>query len=88
MSQYGWHIDSFSTPIADLKHDQRTALNVLRCIAKNPRVSTFDMSEQYRWLPGLISACITRNWITEQDEPYPWHRYALTDAGREAMGAA
>lgn len=77
------HIDTFSGPAADLPRGQRTPENVLAALKKNPRVSTFDMSE-CRWLRGCLDELKCRGLIVEQDEPYPWHRFKVRDA--EARG--
>lgn len=74
-------MDSFSGAAADLKPRQRTSENVLSVLATRPRVSTWDMSE-HCWLRTIIADLKKRNLIEEMAEPYPWHRYALTDAGR------
>ena len=81
------HIDSFSGAAADLKPRERTAENVLAVLAKSPRVSTWDMSG-LAWLRNIIGDLKQRGLIVKVDEPYPWCRYALTDAGRAAQERA
>lgn len=77
-------LDSFSGAAADLKKGQRSAENVLTVLAKNPRVSTWDM--EAAWLRGAIAQLQRDGPITEdKSEPYPWHRYAITAAGRAAL---
>lgn len=78
-------IDSFSGPVTDLKPDHRTERHVLAALHKRPRVSTFDMSE-LGWLRTILADLKRKGWIDEKDEPYPWHYYALTDAGRAELG--
>ncbi len=82
--KYRIYLDSFSGAAADLKKGQRTIENVLAVLANHPRVSTWDMSENL-WLWRLIGELKRDGLVAELDEPYPWHRFALTDAGRAAM---
>ena len=81
------YIDSFSGAASDLKAGQRTAENVLKALATAPRVSTWDMSE-HAWLCSCVATLKKRDLITEEIEPYPWHRYALTHAGNVLIGRA
>lgn len=69
---------------AELKRGQRNSENVLAVLAKHPRVSTWDMSE-LSWLRAAIDDLERRGLIESRDESYPWHRYAVTDAGRLAL---
>lgn len=79
------YLDSFSGAAADLKKDCRTKENVLAALEQHPRVSTWDMSEN-PWLCRIIRDMKRKGLIVEDDkEPYPWHRYALTDTGRMAF---
>ena len=55
-------------------------LDALRVLADDPRVSTFERGPA--WLESLLSDLKFAGLIVELDEPYPWHRYALTDAGK------
>lgn len=82
--RYNIFLDSFSGALADLKTKQRTEENALAILAEHPRVSTWDMSEN-RWLCGLIDGLKQNGLIVEQTEPYPWHRFALTDKGRAKL---
>lgn len=77
-------ICSFSSPAAELPRGRRTPDQVLICLASNPRVSTFDMSEK-RWLWRSVKSLLADKLIEEIKESYPWHRYRLTDAGRAAL---
>jgi len=80
------HIDSFSGSAAELRPSERTPGHVLRTLARDPRVSTFDMSESRR-LAGCIDALTQAEYIkSDPSEPYPWHRYTITDKGRERLG--
>ena len=76
-------IDNFSSALADLKKDKRTEGNALALMAKHPRVSTWDMSA--KWLRGLIDTLKRKGYIVEHDEPYPWHRFEVTEAGNERL---
>lgn len=77
-------IDSFSGALVDLKKPQRTEATALSVLHKHPRVSTWDMSECV-WVRDLIEDLKHKKLIEELAEPYPWHRYALTDAGLAAL---
>ena len=81
------YLDSFSGPASDLKPSQRHPQSVLRVLAKHPRLSTWDMSE-HAWLQGCISSLERSKQIVRLDEPYPWHRWELTDVGRQALEEA
>ena len=78
------HIDSFSGPASDLKRGHRSSENVLAVLSTQPRVSTWDMGE-HDWLRSCIADLRKRGLIVEAAQPYPWHRYELTDAGRLLM---
>lgn len=71
-------LDSFSGSILDLKPKQRTKENALAVLAKDPRVSTWDMSE-YPWVRNLIEDLLRDGKIVAEDEPYPWHRYRIVN---------
>lgn len=87
---YRVFIDSFSGDLAELKRGKRTPENALAVLDRSPMVSTWDMSEN-KWLYRLICDLKHEGLIVEQEQPYPWHRYKLTDAGkarhRMAIGA-
>ena len=73
---------SFSGDAADLPKRGRNVLGLLRVLARHPRVSTWDMSEK-AWLRSLVAQARRQNLIeADASEPYPWHRYTLTGAGR------
>lgn len=75
------HIDSFSGAAAELKRGHRNSEDVLAALAKNPRISTWDMSE-LPWLRSAIDDLKRRGLIiAEREEPYPWNKYSLTDDG-------
>jgi hypothetical protein len=53
---------------------------VLAVLKRNPRVSTFDMSET-PWLRWCIDILKSAGQIDEdKDEPYPWHLYIVQKA--------
>lgn len=80
-----FHIDSFRGALAELPKGRRTELDALRVLAEHPRVSAFDLSEA-PWLHRLVRG-MQRAGLIEQDraEPYPWHRFNITDKGRAML---
>ena len=86
MNETRIYIDSFSGSAAELHPSQRTPGHVLQTLTRDPRVSTFDLSE-LRWLAGCIYTLTQAEYINSApSEPYPWHRYTITDKGREQLG--
>lgn len=80
--------DSFSGPAAQLPPSHRTPAGVLSALQRNPRVSTWDMSET-PWLRGCIDALKSSGQIVEdKDEPYPWHLYYITARKQEGKPPA
>jgi len=78
----GVHIDSFSHPtVSDLKKSMRHENGVLYALNYYPRVSTWDMSEN-PWLCKIIKSLEEKDFIVPLDEPYPWHKWELTEAGK------
>ncbi len=70
-------IDSFSGGAANLKPRDRTPNGVLAALQRDPRVSTFDLSE-LPWLRGCIDILKRDGRITEdKTEPYPWHKFNI-----------
>jgi hypothetical protein len=70
---------SFTSPVADLKRHQRTPDGILEALRKNPRVSTFDLSE-YAWLRNGVKDLEHRGMVSvDEKEPYPWVRFVLHD---------
>lgn len=81
----GVRIDSFSGAAADLPKGQREASDVLRVLLNHPRVSTWDMSET-PWLCGRITELQRAGLVSDdKSEPYPWHRFNVTEAGRRLL---
>lgn len=77
-------IDCFSGALADLPKGTRTAENALRVLVGHPRVSTFDRGPA--WLESLLSDLKSKGLIVEdRNEPYPWCRFVLTEAGKDAI---
>lgn len=79
-----FHIDSFSGEASELPKGKRTMENLLRVLARDPLVSCWDMGE-YRWLRNLIFDGIKAGLLESADQPYPWCRYILTEAGRARL---
>ena len=74
------YLDSFSGTAAQLPRGKRTSEHVLAALRINPRVSTFDLSEN-KWLWRCISDLKESGQITQdEDEPYPWHLYYVQSA--------
>lgn len=72
-------LDSFSGAAADLKPSERTSDNVLAALRRDPRISTWDMSEQ-PWLYRCIKDLINDGLIIEdKNEPFPWHRFIIKE---------
>jgi len=75
----GLKVDFFSGAAAALKGHNRTPENVLACLRNNPRVSTWDMDAD--WLRECLRILESQGRIREdREEPYPWHRFIVTDA--------
>jgi len=79
-------IDSFSGGLLELKRNDRTTINALSVLQKNPKVSTFEMTE--KWKQGqevweFIGDLIQREFITAIKSPYPWHKYKVTKKGQD-----
>lgn len=74
------YLDSFSGAAASLPPRERTPADILRKLVTHPRVSTWDMGD-HPWLRDGIADLKRRGLITEADEPYPWHKYAVTETG-------
>jgi hypothetical protein len=79
------HLDSFSGSAIDLPRGKRSEIDVLRALFNDPRVSCWDRGA--RWLDSAIRALQQAGLIAEQAS-YPWYRYALTDAGLNAIAGA
>lgn len=63
----------------------RTPAHALRVLADDPRVSTFERGTP--WLESLLDELKAGGLVIEDGgEPYPWHRFDLTDAGRRLLG--
>lgn len=72
-------LDTFSGAAAELKRGQRSPENVLDALRRDPRISTWDMSE-HPWLCRCIDDLKRTGSITEdKNEPYPWHRFIIKE---------
>ena len=77
-------IDSFSGGLGDLPKGKRTVMDALRVLADDPRVSTFERGPA--WIEALLSDLQFHGLVIEDKaEPYPWHRFKLTEAGRKMI---
>ena len=77
-------IDSFTGALGDLPKGGRSIENALRALQTNPRVSTFERGPA--WLESLIREMLSSGVIVNvPDEPYPWHRFALTELGLKVL---
>ncbi len=75
------HFDSFSGAVADLsRKEQGDPGKILMALTKNPRVSTWDMSESSN-LRSSLRFLLDNGMIEELEEPYPWHRFQIIDKG-------
>jgi hypothetical protein len=76
-------IDSFSGLAAELRGAHRTSAHVLRALAHDPKVSTWDMDAM--WLRNAIDKLKRLGLIEAVAAAYPWHRYAVTEAGHKHL---
>ncbi len=78
------HIDSFTGSLGELPQGKRTTMQALQVLAADSRVSTFERGP--RWLESLLDELRVAGLVAEDlAEPYPWHRFNLTDAGRAML---
>lgn len=79
-------IDSFSGSLGELPKGRRTLVYALAVLADDPRVSTFERGAG--WLELLLHELqFNKLVIEDKAEPYPWHRFNLTDAGRQMLAS-
>lgn len=79
-------MDSFSGAMAELPRGRRTLMHALAALERDPRVSTFERGAV--WLESLIRELLTQGLaIEDKAEPYPWHRFTLTNSGRQMLAA-
>lgn len=80
------HIDSFSGPAADLPKHSRGIDDILLALSRpgGEFVSTFDMSE-HGWLWRGVEKLVADELVESVDQSYPWHKYVLTDSGRQRV---
>ena len=70
----------FSTGISDLTRKQKqNPLIVLYTIMNNPRINTWEMGEHGLW--RTVDKLVKAGYLEVMPEPYPYHRYKMTDAG-------
>ena len=77
-------LDSFSGGAADLKPRHRTSADVLEALRRDPRVSTFDMSE-HAWLRAAIADLKQSKQIVDAPAAYPWCRFAILAASEPVI---
>lgn len=78
------YVCSFSGEISKLTARQKKDIKlVLKALHKNPRVSTWEMSEHgfYRTINKMLGAGL----ITETKVAYPWHEFYLTGKGMQEI---
>lgn len=80
----GIRICSFSSTAAELKKSGRNENGVLYALKYHPRISTFDMCDK-AWLRNIIEKLEKKKLIQREDEPYPWHKWSLTDKGKREI---
>lgn len=79
-------IDSFSGSLGELPKGRRALVYALAVLADDPRVSTFERGAG--WLESLLHELqFNKLVIEDKAEPYPWHRFNLTDAGRQMLSS-
>lgn len=82
-----FHVDRFSGSLSELPRGKRTVQHALQALADDPRVSTFDRGGA--WLESLLADLQQQGLVVEDKaEPYPWHRFNVTDAGRQMLAAS
>lgn len=81
------YLDSFTNAgVVDLKKSMRNENGVLNALNINPMVSTWDMSEN-PWLCRIIDSLKENELIVSEKQEYPWHKFVLTQAGKERITA-
>lgn len=81
-------LDSFSGKVGDLTRKQKKdPMLVLEAISKDPRVSTWDMSEDNLW--RTVSDLERKGFLIDESSKsvYPWCRFVITKAGRRALAS-
>ena len=78
------HLDSFSGSLGELPKGRRTLVYALAVLADDPRVSIFERG--VGWMETLLRELQSAQLVIEDHaEPYPWHRFNLTEAGRQML---
>ena len=77
------HVCSFAASVGRLTPKERKdKLYILRALAEDPRISTWDMDEGRPKLWRTIEAMEAEGLIGYTSEPYPYCGYVLTDKGK------
>jgi len=83
------HVCSFAASVGRLTPKERKdKLYILRALAEDPRISTWDMDEGRPRLWRTIEAMIADGLITSIEMPYPYCGYVLTDKGKAMLEEA
>jgi hypothetical protein len=79
------HVCCFSGAAGELTGRQkRNPMLVLQALSNDPRVSTWDMETLWKTIDTLKE----NGWIAQIVEPYPWHRFVITEDGKNKLEAA
>jgi len=71
-------IDSFSGSAADIPKSKLTEESVLSALSKDPRLSTWDMSDSPK-LRAIIAKLERSGLIKPVESAFPWLRWELTN---------
>ena len=78
------HVCSFSGSVAELTvRQKKDSMIVLRVLSNDPMVSTWDMGEGGLW--KTIKRLEDTGLIASVKQPYPWHKFVVTEAGKAEM---
>ena len=81
------HICSFASRISDLTKKQiRDTRLVLECLLSDPMVSTWDMDDG-RCLYRKIDDLKALGYIDDKtaETSYPWHKFVVTESGKQYL---
>ena len=83
------HLCSFSGSVGRLTPKERKdKLCILRALADDPRISTWDMDEGRPRLRRIIYVMAKEGLIFELEADYPWHHFFLSVMGWGMLSAA
>ena len=75
-------IDSFSGSASDIPKSELTQDSVLSALLRDPKLSTWDMSESPK-LRAIISKLELSGKIKTVDSAFPWHRWEIINTINE-----